>query len=265
VPLKTGPESFFPGAIVALSNGMTRRLIGCVALATLSIGHLSATEPAGIPHPALQRFLSLTDQAAVPYRALRRLDAQCEGLGKSAWMDVWTELDDRGELKYRIAAEGGSEYIRTKVFRASLDAEKKMWASGEPDRAGITPDNYVFEDRGSGSEGLAWLGIKPRRKEVLLIDGSIFLRPSDGELLSLEGRLVKSPSFWVRRVEVVRRYERLAGVRMPVALDSAANLLIGGRSTFRMTYEYESVNQLPIGTPQPRSEGSAPLQAAIQP
>ncbi len=93
---------------------MTRRLIGCAALATLtlSIGHLSATEPASVPHPALQRFLSLTDQAAVPYRALRRLDAQCEGLGKSAWMDVWTELDDRGGLQYRIAAEGGSEYIR---------------------------------------------------------------------------------------------------------------------------------------------------------
>jgi len=140
-----------------------------------------------------------------------------------------------------------------------------MWASGEPDRAGITLDNYVFEDRGSGSEGLAWLSIKPRRKEVLLIDGSIFLRPSDGELLRLEGRLVKSPSFWVRRVEVVRRYERLAGVRMPVALDSAANLLIGGRSTFRMTYEYESVNQRRIGTPQPRSEAGAPLQASIQP
>ena len=244
---------------------MTRRLIGCAALAAVSIGHLSATEPANVPHPALQRFLSLTDQAAVPYRALRRLDAQCEGLGKSAWMDVWTELDDRGGLRYRIAAEGGSEYIRAKVFLASLDAEKKMWASGEPDRAGITPDNYMFEDRGSGSEGLAWLSIKPRRKEVLLIDGSIFLRPSDGELLRLEGRLVKSPSFWVRRVEVVRRYERLGGVRMPIALESAADLLIGGRSTFRMTYEYESVNQRPIGTPQPRSEAGAPLQASIQP
>jgi hypothetical protein len=246
---------------------MTRRLIGSVAFATLAIGHLSATERAGTAsaHPALQRFLSATDSAAVPYRALRRLDAQCESLGKSAWMDVWTELDDRGALRYRIAAEGGSDYIRNKVFRASLDAEQKMWASGEPDRAGITTDNYEFEDRGSESEGLAWLNIKPRRKEVLLIDGSIFLRPSDGELLRLEGRLVKSPSFWVRRVEIVRRYQRLAGVSMPIALESAANLLIGGRSTFRMTYEYESVNRRPIGNPQPRTDAGVPLQASIQP
>ena len=180
-------------------------------------------------------------------------------------MDVWTELDGAGALQYRIAAEGGSDYIRNKVFRASLDAEQKMWASGAPDRAGITTDNYVFQDRGSGSEGLAWLTIKPRRKEELLIDGSIFLRPADGELLRLEGRLVESPSFWVRRVEIVRRYQRLAGVRMPVALESAANLLIGGRSTFRMTYEYESVNQQRLASPHPRTEGGAPLQASIQP
>ena len=245
---------------------MTRRLVRGLALAALAIGHLSATGPASpsSPPPALQRFLSLSDPATVRYRALRRLDAECEGLGKSAWMDVWTELDGRGGLQYRIAAEGGSDYIRTKIFRASLDAEQKMWASGAPDRAGITMDNYVFEDRGSESEGLAWLSIKPRRKEMLLVDGSIFLRPSDGELLRLEGRLVKSPSFWVRRVEIVYRYERLGGVRMPVALESAANLLIGGRATLRMTYEYESVNQQRIGDPQPRTQAGT-LQASIQP
>lgn len=246
---------------------MTRRLVRGLALALLAVGHLSATGPASSSSapPALQRFLSLSDPATVRYRALRRLDAQCEGLGKSAWMDVWTELDGRGGLQYRIAAEGGSDYIRTKIFRASLDAEQKMWASGAPDRAGITMDNYDFEDRGSESEGLAWLSIKPRRKEILLVDGSIFLRPSDGELLRLEGRLAKSPSFWIRRVEIVRRYQRLAGVRMPVALESAASLMIGGHSTFRMTYEYESVNEQRIGDPQPRTGAAAPLQASIQP
>ena len=248
-------------------KSMTRRLVRGLVLAALAVGHLSATGPASSASapPALQRFLSLSDPAAVSHRALRRLDATCEGLGKSAWMDVWTELDERGALQYRIAAEGGSDYIRTKIFRAALDAEQKMWASGVPDRAGITTDNYAFEDHGSESEGLAWLSIKPRRTETLLVDGSIFLRPSDGELLRLEGRLVKSPSFWVRRVEIVRHYQRLGGVRMPVALESAANLLIGGRATLRMTYEYESVNQQRVGNPQPRTRAGAPLQASIQP
>src|SRR4029077_17086657 len=87
-------------------KSMKRRLVRGFVLAALAVGHLSATGPASSSSapPALQRFLSLTDPAAVSHRALRRLDAQCEGLGKSAWMDVWTELDERGALHYQIAA-----------------------------------------------------------------------------------------------------------------------------------------------------------------
>jgi hypothetical protein len=63
---------------------------------------------------------------------------------------------------------------------------------------------------------------------------------------------VKSPSFWTRRVEIVRWFRRVAGVRLPVAVESTANVLIAGRSTFRMDYAYESVNEQHVGDPQPR-------------
>jgi hypothetical protein len=167
-------------------------------------------------------------------------------------MDVWTEADAVNGFRYRVVAEGGSDYIRSRVFVATLDAERKMWASGEPDRAALTLDNYVFEDRGQ-SDGLAALRVRPRRKDLLLVEGSIFLRPDDGELVRIEGRLSKAPSFWTRQVEIIRRYQRFAGVRMPVALESVANVFIAGPSTFHMTYEYESVNGQRIGDPLPRT------------
>ena len=89
----------------------------------------------------------------------------------------------------------------------------------------MTPENYVFVDRGAQPDGLAGLGMTARRKDVLLVDGSIFLRPDDGDLVRMEGRLSKSPSFWTRQVEIVRWYQRFVGVRMPVALESVANAL----------------------------------------
>jgi len=58
----------------------------------------------------------------------------------------------------------------------------------------------------------------------------------------VEGLLVKRPSFWTRRVEVVRRYARVGGVRLPVSMESTAQVLVVGTSTFSMTYEYESIN-----------------------
>src|SRR5206468_11082324 len=156
-------------------------------------------------------------------------------------------------FRYAIVAEGGSDYIRSRVFRASLDTERKFWASGAPEEAGVTPANYIFEDRGGQPDGLAAIAVTPRRKDLLLVEGSIFLNPTDGELLRMEGRLSKSPSFWMRHVEIVRWYQRIAGFRMPIALETVASLRIAGQSTFRMTYDYESVNGQRVGSPGARA------------
>jgi hypothetical protein len=199
----------------------------------------------------MQRFFALDDPTPTQYRALRHLEARNEKFEKSAWMDVWTEGDASG-FRYAIVSEDGSEYIRSKVFRATLDTERKMWASGAPDKAALTPANYVFEERGAQPDGLTSLVVKPRRKDVLLVDGSIFLNPDDGDLVRMEGRLSKAPSFWTRRVEIVRWYQRIAGFRMPMALETVANVVVAGTSTFRMSYEYETINGQRVGNPQPR-------------
>ena len=151
------------------------------------------------------------------------------------WMDAWTEVDPAAGFRYEAAGEGGSAYIRRHVFRAALDAERRMWGEGDPQRAALTLDNYTIEDRGSNAEGLSSLAVKPRRHDVLLIDGSVFVTPEDGDMVRIEGRLSKTPSFWTRRVDVVRTYDRIVGVRVPVAIESVAQVVIAGRSTFKMT------------------------------
>ena len=92
-----------------------------------------------------------------------------------------------------------------------------------------------------------------RGRNMLLVDGAIFLRPEDGELLKMEGDLAKPPSFWTRRVRIVRHFRRFAGVRMPVSLDAVANLRFFGQSTFHAVYEYETLNAERVGTPQLRA------------
>jgi hypothetical protein len=199
----------------------------------------------------LARFLARNDKSPIQYRALRRLEATNKKFGASAWMDVWTDVDPAGGLRYDIAAEGGSGYIRKRVFRAALDGEQKMLRDGDPQRAHLDLTNYLIED-GFVADGIASLTIKPRRKDVLLIDGRIFVNPEDGDLLRIEGRLSKNPSFWTRKVEIIRRYGRLAGVHVPLEIESDAQIFIAGQSTFRMTYEYETINGERVGSPQAR-------------
>jgi hypothetical protein len=233
-----------------MSPGLGRS-VAIAAFAALLAAHPGAAGPTDNA-PVLERFLSLDDPTPTQYRALRHLEARNDKFEKSAWMDVWTEGDESG-FRYTIVSEEGSDYIRSKVFRTTLETERKVWAAGGAGHAALTPANYVFKERGAQPDGLTVLTMTPRRKDVMLVDGSIYLNPGDGELVRMEGRLAKSPSFWTRRVEIVRWYRRIAGFRVPTALESTANVRVAGVSTFKMSYEYESINGQRVGSPQPRT------------
>jgi len=207
----------------------------------------------------LQRFLARGEEPTVEYRALRRLEASNSKFNQRAWMTAWTEFDRANGFRFSIVAEGGSHYIRTHVLRAALVGEQKLWAGNEPQRATLSNENYMFDNDVPDSGGLAAVGLKPKRKDMLLVEGAIFVQPSDGDLARIEGKLSKAPSFWTRRVDVVRRYERVGGVRVPVSIESVAHVLIAGRSTFKMTYEYETINGQRVGNPQPTSSSLTTL------
>jgi hypothetical protein len=206
---------------------------------------------------ALQRFLARGETPTVEYRALRRIEADNPHFGQRAWMEAWTEFDNVHGLQYQIVGEGGSAYIRSKVLRAALEGEQKMWLAREPQRASFNNDNYQFDPAVLGADGLTAVGVKPRRKDVLLVEGAIFLEPDEGSVARIEGRLSKPPSFWTRKVEIVRRYEQMGGVRVPVSIESVAHVLIAGRSTFKMTYQYETINGQHVGSPQPKNSAGA--------
>ena len=207
--------------------------------------------------PVVALVVSRSDPPPNQFRALRRLEAQSDKLGNSAWIEAWTEADPAAGFSFQIVGEGGSGFVRGRVLRPWLENEKRMWAAGDPERASFTHENYTFDDRGPMPDGLVRLAVKSRRKDLLLVDGSIFVHPDDGDLVRVEGRLSKAPSFWTRRVEVVRHYSRIHGVRVPVAIESVASVLIAGRSTFKMTYRYETINGQTVGSPQPWSKAAA--------
>ncbi len=72
--------------------------------------------------------------------------------------------------------------------------------------------------------------------------GAMFLRPVDGELVRVQGRLAKSPSFWIKTVDIVRTYERIEGAVMPVALETTAQVRMFGTATLTMTYHYSEID-----------------------
>jgi hypothetical protein len=205
--------------------------------------------PASAAPSVLDRFLTRTDEPVRSYRAHRRLEAHNERLDLEGWMEVRTHLVNPTTLQWNVVAEGGSASVRGKVLRRALEVEAEGLRTGDSTRSALTAANYTFRpsEPVPGSAGHRIL-IDPRRKDRMLVRGSMLVSEPDADLLQVEGRLSKNPSFWTSSVDVVRRYARIAGVRLPVEMVSRARLKIAGASSFRMTWEYESVNGVPVET-----------------
>jgi hypothetical protein len=214
-------------------------LVCCVSLAA------SAGTNADLD-PALQRFVSKPQEPVTRYRALRTLEGHNERFNLHAIVEVMTELAGPRQFTYAIVSERGSDYIIGKL-RQLLETEAKVIRSGDPARSALTLDNYELTAGELAEPGIVKLLVKPRRKEVSLIDGAAFITRDEADLLRVEGRLSKNPSFWTSRVHLVRRYGRIAGVRMPIRLDSTAHIKFAGESTLSMIYDYEMVNGAPVG------------------
>jgi hypothetical protein len=196
------------------------------------------------PRPTLPHLAGRTSHLLPRFSQDQRVQQTFQERG---WLTAWTELDPKSGFRYEIVEEGGSEYIRRRVLRKLLEGERDAVASGQPGKAALTMDNYRFgvvEDDGT----VMRLSVMPKRSDGLLVNGTITAASHNGDLLSIEGRLAKNPSWWTSRVDVTRRYDRINGIRVPVEVVSTAHIKIAGAAEMRMTYEYQTINGQVVAT-----------------
>jgi len=220
-------------------------LLGAVTIATGFV--MAESAPAGTAlEPALHRCLARADEPLTTYRGTRRLEGRNERFNVSGWMEIAAELTADG-FRYRVIDEGGSDVIRSRVFRAMLENEEQIFANGDAAHSSFTSTNYELTPAESPEPGLVKLFARPKRKDVTLIDGAVYITNTDADLVRVEGSLAKSPSFWTRRIDVVKQYARVGGLRVPIRVESTAQIRFAGTSTMTMTYAYEMINGVSVG------------------
>ena len=218
---------------------------GC--LTGLSVQGLTGAPASALPaspseNSAVERFLADIDKPPVAYQARRRLEASSAKLNESAWMEAVTEYNPAVGLTYSIVAQGGSELIRRRVLNAVLEGEQQNSTIAEWRKGNLSHANYTFDFSGTAGDGVLKMQLTPRRRDARLVLGSALLTAHSGSLIRVEGRLSKSPSFWVRWVKVSRSYSAVGGAMMPIAVESTADVRMAGMSTFSMTYDYQMVD-----------------------
>jgi len=204
---------------------------------------MSAATAAG---PAFEQVLAKSNSVAPPpYRAFRRMEGGLLDSDRRGWIEAWTEYTPGRGFTYDVVREGGSEYVRNKILRGMLVSEQKLIASGKRLHASLESMNYLFEDGGMADGGLQRVLLKPAKKSDGILTGSVLVDPESGLMTRIEGRLVKSPSFWLRDVDVTYKYAHVGDRVVPVEMTSTGRVRMFGRSNFRMVYDYESIDGRP--------------------
>ena len=73
------------------------------------------------------------------------------------------------------------------------------------------------------------------------IQGQIWVDAEDGAIVRIQGSPAKRPSFWTLNTEIERRYRRIDGFWLCEAMESTSNIMIAGKSTLKIDYNYVDI------------------------
>ena len=173
------------------------------------------------------------------YTGMRRYSFENKKVKKNAEMTVRVVCDRTGAKSFEVVAESGSGFVRSHIIRRMIDAEREASAKAEHEETRIIPQNYDFRLLGTEKkEGRSSyvLEISPKKKNQFMIRGRIWVDAVDFAITRLEGSPAKNPSFWIRSVHVVHRYDRIGQFWLPVTNQSRAEARVFGTNDVGIEY-----------------------------
>lgn len=217
------------------------KLAAVLAIVCLLSAGASAN-PSRTDAALIEQFLRSGRPELTSYAARRVLTVSTMGGRLHARLEAWTYLDPDGTFRFQVIREDGSDLLRNHVLMAALEAEQRSRHPQEMAQVALTRANYDFAVAGAAADGLARIRLRPRRRSAMLLDGLLLVRQGSGDLVRIDGQPSEPPSWWTQRVDIMRRYERIRGVRVPIEMASQAQVRMAGESSFAMTYHYTMIN-----------------------
>jgi hypothetical protein len=141
------------------------------------------------------------------------------------------------------------------VVRHILDHEVESQAK-EARSVAVSHDNYDFTYLGesaAGGQPCFLLGLTPKRKEKGLVSGRAWVDKSSYLIRQIEGELVKSPSFWIKKVHVTLDFGNIRGTWLQTAMEAVADIRFLGSQTLKSELVDYRSNALVAGRTPPLS------------
>jgi len=157
-------------------------------------------------------------------------------------------------LSYSNIRLRGSGFVKSNVIVRLLETDEDHVRRGMQSKTAILASNYKFTYRNTttfSGRPVYTFTVTSRHRVPGLFHGTIFLDAHTGHILRATGRVSKSPSWWVKRIDFTQDYADIGDFTLPVQVSSVTEARIVGRVivTIRHTGYQVRSNQEVQGQP----------------
>jgi hypothetical protein len=170
------------------------------------------------------------------------IEASLPKLKKHGRLRGLRRISRLGRITYEALHFEGDNSVKNHVIAKYLAAEAETQADGAPSLA-VAPANYKFKYKGrqqSGAQTVEVFQVTPRHKVVGLFKGEIWIDAETFLCVRESGRLVKTPSLFLKKIEFVKEYAIQNGISVPRQIHSVVDTWLVGPA--ELTIDFRNVS-----------------------
>jgi len=193
------------------------------------------------------------------YSATTVIEAELPDQSQKGRYELLRSYSAPHTLKFKAVSFTGDGFVKTNVIHRLMQSEVDHVEKQQGPDTAVTARNYKFNYKGVkeiDGRQVHVFEAKPREKRVGLFKGKIYIDMLTGTLRRAEGQAVKSPSFFIKKIEFTTDYADFGIFTFPVHLHSWAKTRLVGRAVVDVsTSDYQaqgvSVESAGPATPAP--------------
>jgi hypothetical protein len=196
----------------------------------------------------LQGHAQVQSAELAGYSATTVVRAQLPDTAQSGEYELKRSYSAPRTLVFKALRFTGDNFVKSNIILRVLQSEVEHVQKDDPALTAINAANYKFSYKGTSQLNQRVVHVyqlKPREKRAGLFKGKIYVDAYTGTLARAEGKLVRSPSLFVKRLEFVQDYADIDSFTFPVHIHSEAQARVVGRTVvdiYEQDYRPVSVN-----------------------
>jgi hypothetical protein len=155
------------------------------------------------------------------------------------------EYEAPDKKTFTVTSEKGSGLVRRLALKPLIDSEIRAAAGKEHHDSAISPANYRLQLLGEEQVGPHHCFVAhaiPKRVDKYLFEGKVWIDVQDYAVVRIEGHPAANLSFWIKRVDFVRQYQKIDGFWLPQKDETFVHVRLYGKKVLTIDHASYIIN-----------------------